>query len=247
MIDDVYRVMQVVLNKNNYGNIDPDDMNALAKDAQLKVFYDLPSEIYRIKRRRSTTGIKDALVPFQNALDVFTDREPVQRESVQDSSTGFSDYFVLPLDFYHLESVWYRDNTFVDEIDKKKGRFVLSNPNTAPTVQYPVFEKRGNNIYLFPETIGLTISNGGSIINSDVSIYYRRKPKDPKWTFISVNNKAVFNPGDSSYQDFELPEYFFRRLLVEMAFLSGISLREEEVAKYMNQEQVDDVQKQNLN
>ncbi len=247
IINDVYRVHQVILNKNNYGAIDPDRFNALAKDAQLKIYYDLPSEIYRIKRRRSQIGIKDALMPFQNAMDVFTDRKAVRRESVQDSPTGFSDYFVLPDDFYYLDSVWYRNLTKVDEIDKTLGRHVLRNPNTAPTVQYPVYERRGENIFVFPEKIGLTTSGGQSSINSDVTIYYRRKPKDPKWTYVSVNNKPTFNPGDSSFQDFELPEYFFRRLLVEIAFLSGIHLREEDVTKYMSQEQIDDVQKTNLN
>lgn len=247
MINDVYRVVQVILNKNNYGTIDPDRFNSLAKDAQLKIYYDLPADMQRIKRKRNNTGVAEALKPLQNALDVFNDRQTILREVEPTSPSGFSEHFVLPDDFYYEDSIWFRGDIKVEKISKELGRHVIANPLTAPTTLYPLYERRGSRVFIFPTTIGLTTTGGVSTINSEVFMYYQRRPIDPKWTFVSVNNKPVFNPSDSSFQDFEMPEYFFRRLIVEIAFLSGIHLREKEVEQFMNQEQSDDFQKQNVN
>ena len=248
MINDVYRVIQVVLNKNNYGVLTPDRFNSLAKDAQLKIYYELPSDIMRVKNRRSRSGLMDALKPLENALDIFVDRRTIQREALQASPNGFSDYFVLPDDFYYLKSVWFKNNTRVEEIDKVYGRYVLDNSLTTPTVQYPLHERRGSRVFVFPDSIGIDTSGSSNVATSDVSIYYQRKPIDPKWTFIlDPNGKSIFNPADTSHQDFELPEYFFDRIVIEIAAFSGVHLREQEVQQFAQQEQADNLQKKNLN
>jgi len=236
------------MNKNNYGVITPDRFNYIAKDAQLKIINELPMDIYRAKNRRNKSGLVEALPSLQNALDIFTDRKTIQREASLASPNGFTDYFVLPDDFYYVKSVWYNDEVRMDELDKVHGRYVLANKLTSPTTQFPVYEKRSDFIYVFPTTIGIDTSGGSNVATSDVSIYYQRRPKDPKWTYIvAPNGKPVYNPSDASFQDFELPEYMLNRITVEIALFCGIHLREQEVEQTMNQEQADNFQKKNLN
>lgn len=242
MINDVYRVVQIILNKNNYGVITPDKFNDLAKNAQLKIVYELPEDIRRAINRKIATGTKEAVKPLQNALDIFNRYRTIQKEASTSSPSGFSEHFVLPDDFYYLQSVWYRGTTEVDEINKKGGRYVLANRLTRPTTQFPVYERRGSFIYVFPESIGVD-ANGPT---SDITIYYQRNPKDPKWTYITLQGKPVYNPSDSSHQDFELPSYFFNRLVVEIALFAGVSLREQEVQAVMSQEQSDNLQIKNF-
>ena len=131
----------------------------------------------------------------------------------------------------------------IEELDKKNGRYVLANKLTSPTEQFPVYERRGSKIFAFPDTVG--IDSGG--LNSEVAIYYQRKPIDPKWTYLVASGQSVFNPSDASFQDFELPEYFFDRIVVEIALFAGVHLKEQQVVQVMNQEQADSFQKQNLN
>lgn len=245
MIDDIYRAIQAILNKNNYGVLRPDEFNTLAGIVQLKIFNELPHDVFRMKNRRNRTGLMDALMPYANALDIFNDREIIRRETNSGFPSGFSDHFNLPSDFQYLDSVWFQNNTRIEEIDKKNGRYVLDNNLTRPDNQFLLYERRGDKVYVFPETIGLTTSGGSSVLNNDVTIYYTRKPKDPKWTYLSVSGRTVFNPNDSTFQDFELPDYFSYRLVVELALMYGIRLREQEVEQLMGQEQQEEFQRQN--
>ena len=65
----------------------------------------------------------------------------------------------------------------------------------APTELYPVYESYGETLKIYPTTI------------DDVNVRYIRKPLDPKWTYVIVSGKEMYNPSNASFQDFF---YFFK-------------------------------------
>ncbi|WP_179135540.1 hypothetical protein, partial [Escherichia coli] len=72
-----------------------------------------------------------------------------------------------------------------------------------------------------------------------------RKPKAPKWTYILLpNGDAMYNGSASDLQDFELPEALFDKLVVKILSYAGLSLREQEVQQYSNNEEVKNNQTQ---
>jgi hypothetical protein len=246
MINEVYNVLQIIANKNNYGLLTPDRFNYLADVSQMKLYDFLGEEIRRAKARTIRGGTGDDIAPIQNTLDIFTERSVIQREALSLPQTGFSLYFTLPDDFQYLESVWYKNTVNVEELDKKMGGYVRGSYLANPTLQYPLYEKTGRVLYIYPEEIGIDFSSGSGILTTDVSVFYHRRPKAPKWTYLDVLGKAVFNPSDSTYQDFELPDYWFNKIVIEMALLMGIHLREQEIEQVMQQQQNTDFQKDNV-
>lgn len=252
MIDDVYRVVQIIANKNNYGVITPDRFNKLAKDVQLKIINELPDELRRAKNRYNTIrsaakGTMDTISQIQNVLDIFITRSVVRREISASFPSGFTDYFALPSNLHYINSVWYQTDTKVEELDKSMAGYVRGSLLIGPTAQYPVYEKIGNNIHIYPSNIGLTTTAGVSALNDDISLVYQRIPVDPKWTYTTVSDKAVFNISDSTYQDFELPDYLFDRIVIDVAALVGIHLREQEVQQFTQQDQSDNFQRKVTN
>lgn len=244
MINDIYNVVQVIINKNNYGNITPSRFNDLAHAAQLKVLNDLSEDLRRAKNRRDKVGAVESINKIEDALSIFVDYKIIQREANSSFPSGFSDYFVLPKDCINIEDVILNNETSVSRIDTKRTTVVLGNKMINDMFeQFPVYYRAGNNIYISPNHIG--IQNG--TLSSEVTLSYTRTPKKPNWTYISVNGNAVFNIADSNYQDIELPESMFDRLVVEIALMLGIHLREEQIERYAQQEQADEIQNKTVN
>ena len=69
MIDSVYKTVLTIVNKNNYGYINPTDFNLFARTAQLELFenmfYDYNNRINLENLRKSGTGYADILKVFR--------------------------------------------------------------------------------------------------------------------------------------------------------------------------------------
>lgn len=249
MIDDVYKVVQIIANKNNYGIITPDRFNKLCKDAQLKIMAELPNDLRRAKNRFNTQrsaskGTQDTISQLRYILDIFIDKTIIRREAQPSAPSGFSDYFILPDDIFYINSLWFKDNVEIEEVDKRMSGYVKGSLMVSPTEQYPLYENVGHKIYIYPTSIGLD-STGGTLTD-DVKILYQRLPLDPKWTYVLVDGIAIFNENDTSYQDFEMPESTFDALVIEIAGLIGIHLREQEIDQYVQRKLIDKLQRETL-
>ena len=78
---------------------------------------------------------------------------------------------------------------------------------------------QGNDIVVYPNTI-----------TTGVSTYYVRFPYDPKWTYTTVNGSPLFNQSANDYQDFELTDSDFPRLVAKICEYAGVSIRESDVS-----------------
>jgi hypothetical protein len=73
-------------------------------------------------------------------------------------------------------------------------------------------------------------------------LFFIRKPKNPKWTYIDVNGSPIFN-ANSDLQDFELDYAYLPALVIKILMYCGLSIREELVMQSANGEEVKDIQK----
>jgi hypothetical protein len=72
-----------------------------------------------------------------------------------------------------------------------------------------------------------------------MTINYIRNPKDPKWTYsVLSNGEPLFNQSASDYQDFELPESDFPKIVAKILQYAGLSIRENDVVQLVNQEEM---------
>ena len=85
----------------------------------------------------------------------------------------------------------------------------------SPSTKFPICVKSNSTaqITIYPTTI-----THGVVCN------YTFKPADPKWTYVVVNGKALYNASDSSKQDFSLHISEESTLVNKILELAGIAL-----------------------
>lgn len=146
--------------------------------------------------------------------------------AVEDDIFASGDSYVI-----HDQSV-YRE---AEKVSQKDIRLLNVSLLTAPSNSFPAYTQESALMTVYPSTI----DEQGAILAQ-----YLRYPKDPKWTYISLERgEPVFNPSAADYQDFELPIEDEPLLVTKILQYAGLSIREAEVVNYGLQEEIKDMQK----
>jgi hypothetical protein len=119
---------------------------------------------------------------------------------------------------------------------------------TKPTELFPAYSQDGAVIQVYPQNFqwGVNVVNSGLTSAGRVLCQYIRYPKDPKWTYAQlVGGEPSFNPSDSLYQDFEIPDDDEPTLVNKILQFAGMEIREPEVVQFaLGQEQIENQDEQ---
>ncbi len=212
-----------ILNKENFGYITPDEFNNYSRLAQIDKFTELQNDLatafQKLANGQNGSDYADVIKNIEESLELFAEDVAV---------TGTANVFDLPANSYLLNKVYYGTKV-VDKETHGKIRLLLNSDRTAPTVTFPMYTQKALKITVYPATI-----------TTNVTINYLRYPKAPKWTYVVLpgSEAPAFNPGDPTYQDFELPEKFKMDLIVRILQYCGITIRENEVVQASKQEEL---------
>ena len=244
-VNRVYSALKDIANKDQRGFISPAVFNNFASLAQMNIYnrlFDEASINKRIRNAQADAGRNKSRVKQLNEdLSVFAKRTSLNLSSLDGVRTGD-----LPSDFAKAISAIvyngvnpYAPNTQVELIyDEEQINYVLSSTLSAPSADFPVGlitdtgSRRG--ILVFPGTI------------TQITLTYYKVPKglnyqgnkvdsQPRWSYTIVAGKEIYDAGNAI--DFELPEHYFSELVIEMAKLIGINLRDSDVYTYAKQEE----------
>ena len=214
-INSVRNTVLSIINKQNNGYITPEEFNSFAKQAQLEIFnqYFVDFRNSKVKDGKGfeTSGYSDVTKQMDQTIDYFSKVENLNY--VSDSGI-----FSMPSKWFLLNVLYYNGKE-VTHVNQEKLHYLLNSNLTAPTETYPTYVLQGNDINIYPNTI-----------TSGVSTYYVRYPYDPKWTYTMVNGSPLFNQSAGDYQDFELTDSDFPRLVAKICEYAGVSIRESEVS-----------------
>lgn len=213
MIDTIYKVLLTILNKENQGYISPEEFNLLAINVQNEIFrsYFEDENLDKNKQNRGLTNRGYANLPFNQ-------RQRITPFAATTDLTVTAGSVTLPSNLYFVEDNGLTTDAgiILDEVERSSiARMIRT--EVAPTELYPVYESYGGTLKIFPTTI------------TDLNVRYIRKPLDPKWTYVIVSGKEMYNPSNASFQDFELHESEFSNIVLRMLTFFGINLREEAV------------------
>ena len=230
MINSVRNTVLAVANKENYGYITPSDFNLYAKQAQLDIFeeyfYRYNEWITKQNARASGSDYANVVKNLEEVIDKFS--------SVSGGLTYSVDRFELPSDYYLINKVLYSGNKEIERVSHSKIHHLLSSSLTTPTTSFPAYTMIADDIQVYPDTI---VSN--------VTCQYIRRPKDPKWTYVSMaGGEPLFDSSASDFQDFELPATDEPLLVNKILQYVGISLREGDLYKSAQQDEMIEKQKQ---
>ena len=215
-IDNVYQQVLAIANKEQRGYITPQEFNLLARKAQLDVFETYFHEIGIAEVQRSND------TEYSDKSEILREKiAPFEKWKVGMSAVSGNE-LTLPTSttVHKLGTVFYAAGSFdvvVDPVDKKDLHYMERGGKTGPTDRRPVYVRKTDSIVkLFPASPSVTYSV------SNVTCNYVAKPADPKWTYVVVNDKALYNSAASDKQDFELHASEESTLVNKILELAGI-------------------------
>lgn len=226
MIQEIRTTVMQILNKENFGYITPDEFNNYSKLAQTDKFAELQNDLavayQKLANGQNGSEYADVIKNIEETLELFAENEPIS------GTANVFDLNTLSEQPYLVNRVYY-NSKLVDKVSQGKIQLLLNSDRTAPTVTFPVYTQKALTITVYPSTI-----------TSNVTVNYLRYPKVPKWTYVVLpgSEAPAFNPGDPTYQDFELPEKFKMDLVVRILQYCGITIRENDVVQASKQEEL---------
>lgn len=234
----VYTALKDLVNKDQRGFVTPAVFNSLASAAQMNIYnrlFDSAAENKRIRMSQFDAGFDKSRVKM-NAEDlaVFAKSSSIAlTNGVGDKPTDLGRIISMTTD-----GVYMFDTTTATPVavvyDDIKMDYILRSNLSTPTNDYPV-ALVSSNIQVFPTTI------------PSVKLRYYKLPQglnpstsaktvsQPKFGYTVAANKEIYNPSNSV--DFELPETYFSDLVIEIAKMIGVNLRDQDVYTYASTEE----------
>lgn len=210
-IDQSYRFIQFVTNKEQRGDIKPADFNLLAPIAQLELISNLlgneellsPSGVppYGYKSNRKIDTLLRPLVAGPSTI-------------VVDGSGNFN----YPEGFIWPDAVHKADYTKIRIVDSDEYPDIKQSAIHPPTSDYPVIVMRYPQGYCDPINL------------ASFKMSYVAMPADPYWNFTEANDEAVYVASGSV--DFALHPIAHLRICMKILQHVGINLDMAQVMQY---------------
>lgn len=223
MVNEVYNVVQEILNKNGYGLLTPTRFVHFAESAQLKVVGETIDDYRVAKRNAARYDASDVLNTMEAIIEIFADRKMLTSRL----SGGVVEYHLMPDDYMRWGSANV-DNVEIVKLPSRMKAAVNRNYYVNPVESEPVCFVEGTRLYVYPLSIGAI----GGVAVSEVELHYYRYPRKPNWTYEMVGKTPVFDMGSEFYQDFEVPASLFNRLVLNISALAGVHLKDADVVQY---------------
>ena len=211
-VDTVYQKVLVLINKEQRGYLTPQDFNLLADKAQMEIF-----ESY-------FHSLKDDYHKLKNNINFADNADMDNLHSFQVSQTlsvGTNGELNPLPDSYRIKSIQRVESdgtTEVDAITEKELLEILNNPLLSPTKKRSVYirtmSSSGQKIAkIYPAPTAAT---------NFIFKYYAR-PTAPKWAYVVVNEKPLFNGNQAI--NFLLNPSEEEKLVTKILELTGVIIQ----------------------
>ena len=205
LIDNVYKTVLNILNKENRGYITPDEFNTLAKQAQTEIFEGYFKSLVTASQVPSADDYGNMMSNVEEKISEF--------ETTSDVLELNGELSMYPDNFYRLGVVFTDLNaTHVTEVSHMNVLYINKSPLTAPTANQPVFTREEGGIKTYPEC-------------TEVRIVYVRIPVTPEWIGTTLAGQLI--EGDSV--NFELHPSEEPELVAKILSYAGVIIRSQEV------------------
>lgn len=223
-INEAYKFVQFISNKNQRGNIKPDDFNLAAQRAQMDLFmqrYGNPAQ-YQY-------GSPKSRVQWQDSRKITDDLKQFLVQKQYPLTDGKLNY---PSDYSHLSSARGSfitngeecgdnptvDATNVDLVNDNELAYRLSSFIDRPSKRYPVLAFYDTYMQVYPKDM------------QSITLTYLRTPISPLWAYTLVGTNPVYNASAST--NFEMPEDTHNEICYRILSYLGINLRDGELSQY---------------
>jgi len=228
-INTVYQKVLALANKEQRGYITPQEFNLFADQAQLEIFHSYFKEVNRAQLDPTKTD------DYIDNVDLLKEKIGIHRVvgNVGLTPANGDGNYSINSDVYIIESIFV---TYSGNYEPVLGD-TLRLGVLASEISQSEFYELENCVYLNTVNNGqirpiffradsgnIQISPTASI--SDVKVSFIKKPTTPKWTYVVVNNKALYNASATDAQNFDLHESEENNLVMRILELSGITIKD---------------------
>jgi len=216
-VNTVYQKVLVLANKEQRGYITPQEFNLLADKAQNEIY-----ENYFHQARTSNAKIKDddqhtdTLEMIEAKLAPFIE--------TQTNTTVSSGVLTLPsTSIYKLISITNSNGqNLLTEVNRTELNYILgfSKYNNAlyPDTTRPIYyRKSSNQIEIYPNPTN----------SASHEVTYYKVPTAPKWGYVVVNGKALYNQADSLHFTLSVSEE--ENLVLRILMLAGLTIQRPDI------------------
>ena len=217
-IDTVHQKVLAIANKEQRGYVTPQEFNLFASQAQLTIFeqyfYDIDKAL---EIHGNSTEYSDRISELHEKI------APFEKYNVDMSAVSGS-LMTLPTSttVYKLGTVFYNDSAKsikVERVDAREAEMMQQTALYASTQSRPVYVRRSaTQLQFYPS------SASPAYATSTVNCNYIARPIKPNWTYVVINNQALFNSTASDAQDFQLHASEETQLVNKILELAGIVL-----------------------
>lgn len=238
----VYTALKDLANKEQKGFITPQVFNSFAALAQMNVYNEMFSELVDAKRisRQNFDPGRDKSVRKQKEEDLsFFFR----RENVVETDTGF----FKPTSLSRLVAITSNelgDSGAIDSrvnceivYDPEKIESILGSNLSGPTAAFPVALVSAIDIEVFPVPDEITVSYYAKPTSFDKDGAIDPNPPYYDYNVFSYTGEDVEAFNGVNSRDFMLPPHYLTEVVMEMAKLIGVRLRDQNVSVFATQEE----------
>jgi hypothetical protein len=209
-IDTVYQKVLAFANKEQRGYITPQEFNLFADQAQMEIFdqyfYDL-NQFSRVNR--GSEEYADMTRLLEEKINVF--------KRIATSTTNPGN---MQTNLYQMGTLWSHLDRVCEPIEYDKLLFLQKSRKMKPRLMMPVYTRRHSNITVHPQ--------------ADIPSFtyeYIKKPDKPNWTYVVVNQKAMLDSNNPSYNDFMLHHSEENELVYKILKFAGISMKKQDLGQ----------------
>ena len=188
-VNEVYKTVLLILNKEQRGYITPDEFNKIGTQVQLEIFEKYFEDMnQQLRVRQDDTEYADRVKNIDDKISIF--------KTLQDCSWSAGlNAWELPTNpaVHRIGTVFYEKGVDLVEVERvQQNELVYLNlsPITKPSETFPVYAYEDKNtstvspkLYIQPATI-----SGSSKV---VKASYVRKPSNPRWGY-SIGNLGQY-------------------------------------------------------
>lgn len=219
----------MLANTDGRGNVKPSDFDKALFNVITEKLEEYPFEINRWQNRENTGLVGNAV---ENISDLL--REKMNHYMTSKVLTFNVDRFELPTDLRYIDSVYFESALIEPCKNAFEFRHLQNFKYAQPTEQFPIGFVIDKKLLVVPATI-----------DENVTLYYLRLPKVPKWTYQIISGVEVFNPSNPDFQDIDIHPSEEQDIVARLCVKFGLNLKEQDLQVAGRTDQAEAFNKQN--
>tara|TARA_R100001594_G_scaffold116967_1_gene152112 strand:+ start:137 stop:865 length:729 start_codon:yes stop_codon:yes gene_type:complete len=223
LIDTVYQRVLALANKEQRGYITPQEFNLFADQAQHEIFDQYFYDINQYNRR-TPEGDIEIQYEYSDLADYVDEKlSPFKRTDPVNVNDG---RIQIPSNAYRIGAIHYQGNK-VMRVTQEEYNIISKSRFTRPSSNNPMCIYSGE----------ATISNGMPGVNpyikpafiNKVNLEYIVLPTRPKWGYVVINDKALYDPTPTKTVNFDLHASEETELVYKILKLAGVAIQRKDV------------------